>query len=497
MHPEATGRGARPLRLPLPIAAPRSQDGSSAGAGEDLSDPGSCREFPRRALVHRAPRREYGARQLFRGAWIGALRGSVMDDASRVAETPFDAADRRRVLGIDEGTFAALREAAPLLRSAVDDMVAAFYGRLGEIPSLTHLVGEHSSIQRLSATLRQYLLDFTDTRLDDAHVASRLRIAEVHDRIGLPVDAYIAQMSVLREQWMIAVLNAHRKGKRPPGQTAAWIAALDKVLSFDEGLVCRYFTDALGRTLDQVHEAQAVTRQRQAELNDLASQLAASAEQSSAAVQEMSATAETVAQNVGAAAEQAQAAAEATTSGRHALESTQGSVQRVGDATQQLDEAAVHLESSSERIEQISATLKDTADRINLLALNAAIEAARAGEAGRGFAVVADEVRKLAESTQVRLVESGQAVSEMQASIQDVRLAGQVTSREVAELVTATSTVEERFGEVGAAAAATSATLAEIAAASQQVAAASSETGRASTEVANLAESLKEVADTL
>ena len=420
-----------------------------------------------------------------------------MDDSAPVVRTDFDAVDRTRLLGIDESTFTTIREAAPLLRETADRIVSTFYRRVGQIPSLGSLVGRHSNVDRLSSTLRQYLLDFLDTRLDERHVASRMRIAEVHDRIGLPVDAYIAQMSTIREVWSAEVWETHAAAKRTPAQSAAYVAALDKLLSFDEGLVCRYFTDALERTLGEAQDHHERTRERQRELNDLAGQLAAAAEESSAAVEEMSATAETVAQNVTNAAQQAQAAADATDSGNTALQATQGSVTRVGEATEQLGAAAGDLEASSARIGEISAMLKDTADRINLLALNAAIEAARAGDAGRGFAVVADEVRKLAESTQVRLVESSAAVEEMQRSIDLVRNAGEVTTREVLELVSATQEVGSRFSEIGAASAATSATLADIAAASEEVAAAAGETGRASTEVAHLAENVKSVADAI
>ena len=118
-----------------------------------------------------------------------------MDDLTP-SRTAFDAADRCRLLGIDETTFATIREAAPLLRDTADRIVATFYQRLGQIPSLAHLVRQHSTVDRLSSTLRQYLLDFCDTRLDDRHVASRTRIAEVHDRIGLPVDAYVNMQTV-------------------------------------------------------------------------------------------------------------------------------------------------------------------------------------------------------------------------------------------------------------------------------------------------------------
>lgn len=64
----------------------------------------------------------------------------------------------------------------------------------------------------------------------------------------------------------------------------------------------------------------------------------------------------------------------------------------VEKAVMKIDEIA----RSSEEITQITNVLDDIAFQTNLLALNAGVEAARAGDAGLGFAVVATEVRNLA-----------------------------------------------------------------------------------------------------
>jgi heme-based aerotactic transducer len=411
----------------------------------------------------------------------------------------FTSQDRKSLLRIDADTLKTLREAAPLLDEHVDAIVDEFYDRVMSSPALRDLVEKHSTIERLSQTLRRYLLDFTETTLDGTHVASRRQIAEVHHRIDLPLDAYQAQLQAIRQAWVEIVLGVatkagrgansrtgliggltSRRARRAAEDSARLIAALDKALTFDEGIVTLYGQEVAAR-----------------QLNDLASQLASVAQEAAASVEQMASTAQQVAGEVSGASSLSGEATSRANEGMAALRETEDAVGRVGEATARLGTVAVGLEASSAKIGEVSDVLRQTADQINLLALNAAIEAARAGEAGRGFAVVADEVRKLAETTQHRLQESTAAVEEMQRGIAEVRGAGDVTTEAVGQLVAATGGVQETFGEILTAVEGTSSALGTIAAASQEVAATAGETGRASTEVARLAGEVKLVADSM
>ena len=409
-----------------------------------------------------------------------------------ITSTAFGHEERRALLGIDRDTFQALRDAGDLLRDNADDAVDSFYARLADVPSLSRLIERNSSIDALRGTLRRYLLDFSSTDLGEGHIASRRRIAVVHERLGVPIDAYQAQLQALREAWTGVVLRAYRK--RPPEDALRLIVALDKVMTFDEGIVARYFTDALTDALELARAEDEPRAVLQRELGDLAGQLAASAQQSLASTEQMTASAATMADQLAGASELASEARDAAASGADAMTRAGQAVTDVTSSNRDVRESAGVLEARSSDIEGISRVLKETVDQINLLALNAAIEAARAGDAGRGFAVVADEVRKLAEATQRHLEGTGTALAAMLKAIADVRAAGARADGVADVLSENADTVGDHLERIAGSVSSTDEVLQGIVAASQEVASAAGETSRGSAEVATLAERLQELA---
>ena len=96
-----------------------------------------------------------------------------------------------------------------------------------------------------------------------------------------------------------------------------------------------------------------------------------------------------------------------------------------------------NLGKSANEIGEVTALIKQIAEKTNLLSLNATIEAASAGEAGKGFAVVASEIKELAN-------QSAKAAEKIALKVESV----QINSREAIDQISGISAIIERINEI-------------------------------------------------
>ncbi|PKM77208.1 MAG: chemotaxis protein [Firmicutes bacterium HGW-Firmicutes-15] len=108
------------------------------------------------------------------------------------------------------------------------------------------------------------------------------------------------------------------------------------------------------------------------------------------------------------------------------------------------EKLADHIKAVQENaasINQILSFTRNVADQTKMLGLNAAIEAARAGEHGRGFGVVAEEIRKLSDESKQTADQIGKQIREIELKVREAVVASETTLKQSEEQAAATQQV--------------------------------------------------------
>ena len=185
----------------------------------------------------------------------------------------------------------------------------------------------------------------------------------------------------------------------------------------------------------------------------------------------------------------------------------------IREQIQETSKRIKRLGESSQEIGNIVSLINDIADQTNILALNAAIQASMAGEAGRGFAVVADEVQRLAERSASATKQIEGLVKTIQTDTNEAVISMEQTTSEVVrganlskdagvaldEIQNVSSNLAKLIANISDAAKLQSASAGHIATTmnvvqeiTSQTTTATFDTARSVSELANMAESLRE-----
>lgn len=111
------------------------------------------------------------------------------------------------------------------IEKLIPGIVTEFYVELLKFSEPRRQFADAKTLARVQAGQRGYLLSLFGGEPDDAYIEQRLRIGEIHERIGVPLKWYIGSMGWFFERMVAAMPAASR--------TPDAVVALNKVMNLD------------------------------------------------------------------------------------------------------------------------------------------------------------------------------------------------------------------------------------------------------------------------
>ena len=274
--------------------------------------------------------------------------------------------------------------------------------------------------------------------------------------------------------------------------------------------------DLVSRITDTSQEVAQYTANTQGITNQLAEASEHQAQEiagASAAINEMAMSIDQVSSNATESAVVAERSVRIAANGADVVNRSIEGMDTIREQIQETSKRIKRLGESSQEIGNIVALINDIADQTNILALNAAIQASMAGEAGRGFAVVADEVQRLAERSASATKQIESLVKTIQTDTNEAVISMEQTTSEVVrganlskdagvaldEIQNVSGNLAKLIANISDAAKLQSASAGHIATTmnvvqeiTSQTTTATFDTARSVSELANMAESLRE-----
>jgi rsbT co-antagonist protein RsbR len=154
--------------------------------------------------------------------------------ASLLAQYAIDSQDLERV-----------RHFGETILPKLDEYIARFYDWLERQPDFDRFFASAELVDRVKGEQVSYWAEFFGGKVDDAYLAKRVGVGQIHARIGLPLPTYFAAMNFMLVMWCEALAEF----STPEAEKTATAQALAKQIHLDTAVVVDTFSRMTSDTI--------------------------------------------------------------------------------------------------------------------------------------------------------------------------------------------------------------------------------------------------------
>ncbi len=160
----------------------------------------------------------------------------------RLELTEDDITERKKLVDFTDEDAQQLVLCEAVIAEALEDIVGEFFAALGGNFEVQAIIGDLQTLDGLRCSLSEYVVELFTGTYGEAYVRKRMRIGEVHQRMGVTPKHFISavrtlQSSVVHRLWAVADADADLTEKRTE--------ALSKIMAFDTVVVLETYVECL------------------------------------------------------------------------------------------------------------------------------------------------------------------------------------------------------------------------------------------------------------